>query len=50
MAILSGMLEGQDQDVIDVMGTAGLPLKEKVIEGKWVTLLLVPQNNSAIVP
>ncbi len=39
IAILSGMLTGQDDNVSRAMEDAGLVLKEKVVDGKWVTLI-----------
>jgi len=38
-AILSGMLTGQEGDVIKAFEKAGLTLSETVISGKWVTLV-----------
>jgi ribosomal protein L11 methyltransferase len=38
-AILSGMLTGQEDDVIRAMEGAGLKLTEKAVDGKWVTLI-----------
>lgn len=40
VAILSGMLTGQEDDVITAMEDAGLVLKEKAVDGKWVTLVV----------
>ncbi|MEW6600759.1 MAG: 50S ribosomal protein L11 methyltransferase [Nitrospirota bacterium] len=39
-AILSGMLTGQEDDVIRAMEEAGLTLREKAVDGKWVTLII----------
>ena len=39
-AILSGLLAGQVDEVIDAMQAAGLVLWEKIIDGKWVSLVL----------
>ena len=39
-AILSGMLQGQEDAVIWSMVSAGLTLQEKVIDGKWITLVM----------
>lgn len=38
-AILSGMLTGQEDEVLKSFENAGLILSEKVISGKWVTLI-----------
>ena len=38
-AILSGMLPGQESDVITAFEMAGLTLRETVDSGKWVTLV-----------
>jgi len=46
-AILSGMLTGQEDDVIRAMEDAGLTLKEKVADGKWVTLIFYLLPSSA---
>jgi ribosomal protein L11 methyltransferase len=40
IAILSGMLTGQEDDVIRAMEDAGLSLNEKVVDGRWVTLVV----------
>jgi len=40
IAMLSGMLVGQDDDVLPVMEKEGLRLIEKVIDGRWVSLLV----------
>ena len=40
MAVLSGILVGQEDDVIKSMEHAGLHCKEKLIDGKWVSLLV----------
>ncbi|MBI5664530.1 MAG: 50S ribosomal protein L11 methyltransferase [Nitrospirae bacterium] len=46
-AILSGMLIGQEEDVIRAMKDAGLVLNEKAVDGKWVTLILsLPPSSS----
>jgi ribosomal protein L11 methyltransferase len=37
--ILSGMITGQENGVINAMGKAGLALEEKFVDDKWVTLL-----------
>lgn len=39
-AILSGMLIGQEDGVIQAMTSAGLIFQEKIIDGKWVTLVM----------
>ncbi|MBI5848008.1 MAG: 50S ribosomal protein L11 methyltransferase [Nitrospirae bacterium] len=40
-AILSGMLIGQEDEVIQAMTSVGLNFQEKIIDGKWVTLVMV---------
>jgi len=46
-AILSGMLTGQEDDVIRAMEDAGLTLKDKAVDGKWVTLIFcLPPSSS----
>jgi len=37
IAVLSGMLTGQDEEVTAAMQMAGLELMEKRVDGKWVT-------------
>ena len=44
IAILSGMLTGQDQEVTTAMKLAGLELLEKRIDGKWVTTAVIRQE------
>ncbi|MBI5739218.1 MAG: 50S ribosomal protein L11 methyltransferase [Nitrospirae bacterium] len=39
-AILSGMLAGQEDEVIESAQRAGLALREKVVDDKWVTLVV----------
>jgi ribosomal protein L11 methyltransferase len=39
-AILSGLLVGQEDEVSRVMSAAGLTLREKINDGKWVSLIL----------
>ncbi|MBI5632916.1 MAG: 50S ribosomal protein L11 methyltransferase [Nitrospirae bacterium] len=39
-AILSGLLVGQENRVIEAMGSSGLALQEKIIDGKWVSLVM----------
>lgn len=39
-AILSGMLVGQEEMVIDAMNSAGLSLQDKIVDGKWITLVM----------
>lgn len=39
-AALSGLLTGQEDEVIRAMTSAGLRLLEKIEDGKWVTLLM----------
>lgn len=40
IAVLSGMLAGQEDDVIRAAGHAGMVLREKHCDGKWVTLVM----------
>jgi ribosomal protein L11 methyltransferase len=39
-AILAGILIGQENDVIEAMDRAGLPLREPYHDGKWVSLVM----------
>ncbi|MBI5075685.1 MAG: 50S ribosomal protein L11 methyltransferase [Nitrospirae bacterium] len=39
-AILSGLLLGQEDSVIEAMVSAGLILQEKIIDNNWVTLVM----------
>jgi ribosomal protein L11 methyltransferase len=39
IAALSGILMGQDKEVIEAMAAAGLKLVERYIDGKWVSLV-----------
>jgi ribosomal protein L11 methyltransferase len=39
IAVLSGILIGQDDEVIEAMAEAGLKLVERYIDGKWVSLV-----------
>lgn len=41
-AILSGILKGQDDDVIEAMEEAGLKLIERYDDGKWRSLVMSP--------
>ena len=43
-AILSGLLIGQENSVIEAMTSAGLTLQEKIIDGTWVSLVMVKQR------
>jgi ribosomal protein L11 methyltransferase len=47
IAILSGMLTGQEDDVIKAMEDAGLTLTDKAEDGKWVTLIFSLPPSSA---
>ena len=47
IAILSGMLTAQEDDVIRAMDDAGLTMKEKAVDGKWVTLIFSLPPSSA---
>jgi len=40
LAILSGILTGQEEEVIEAMGQAGLQLRETYRDGKWVSLVM----------
>jgi len=40
IAILSGILIGQEDEVIEAMGQAGLTLLEKYPDGKWMSLVV----------
>ncbi len=40
-AILSGMIVGQEEGVIEAIQKAGLALKDKYIDDKWVTLVFI---------
>jgi ribosomal protein L11 methyltransferase len=39
-AILSGLLVGQEDEVIEAICTADLTFREKITDGKWVSLIL----------
>ncbi|MDP2158782.1 MAG: 50S ribosomal protein L11 methyltransferase [Nitrospirota bacterium] len=43
-AILSGLLIGQENSVIEAMASSGLHLQEKIIDGKWVSLVMTKQQ------
>jgi ribosomal protein L11 methyltransferase len=38
VAVLSGILSGQDDEVAEAMGVAGLRCRERLRDGKWVSL------------
>ena len=40
LVLLSGILTGQEGDILAMMEKVGLQCKEKVIEGIWVSLVL----------
>jgi ribosomal protein L11 methyltransferase len=40
-AVLSGLLSGQEDGVIEAMTSAGLTLQEKIEDGKWISLVFV---------
>lgn len=40
IAMLSGMIVGQETDVIKAMESNGLRLKDKIIDGRWITLIV----------
>ena len=40
IAMLSGMIVGQETDVIKAMESNGLRLKDKTIDGRWITLIV----------
>jgi ribosomal protein L11 methyltransferase len=39
-AVLSGILKGQEDEVIAAMENAGLVFREKLIDGKWVSIVM----------
>jgi ribosomal protein L11 methyltransferase len=41
IAILSGMLVGQEDDVLTAMETVGLKLIEKIIDDRWISIVLI---------
>ncbi len=43
IAILSGMLVGQEDEVIRAMQNAGLKVSEKYYDGRWVSVIVVPE-------
>ena len=45
IAILSGILIGQEDEVIDAIDQAGLTLREKHPDGKWVSLVVERDKN-----
>jgi ribosomal protein L11 methyltransferase len=40
IAVLSGLLTGQDKEVIEAMAQTGLNLVERYLGGKWVSLVV----------
>ena len=40
IALMSGMLSGQEDDVIEAMGKQGLKLSEKYFDGRWVSVAM----------
>ncbi len=44
LAVLSGILIGQDEEVIEAMTRAGLKLVERYLDGKWVSLVMSPHT------
>jgi ribosomal protein L11 methyltransferase len=46
IAVLSGMLTGQDEDVTAAMQAAGLELLEKRVDGKWVTTAVIRREHA----
>lgn len=42
-AILSGLLAGQEDSVIEAMRSSGLALQEKIIDNKWVSLVMAKE-------
>jgi len=40
MAVLSGILVGQEDEVIKAMEDAGLSYKDRLIDGKWISLVV----------
>lgn len=47
-AILSGMLKGQEDEVITAFKKAGAILDETIINGKWVTLVFAGQHDKTV--
>ncbi len=45
IAILSGILFGQEDEVIKAMEQAGLTLREQYRDGKWLSLVMGRNNN-----
>jgi ribosomal protein L11 methyltransferase len=45
LAVLSGILSGQAQEVIDAAARAGLGLIEKYPDGKWISLVVSRPGN-----
>ncbi|MCC6347077.1 MAG: 50S ribosomal protein L11 methyltransferase, partial [Nitrospirales bacterium] len=39
-ALLSGMLTGQEDEVLAAMEREGLRCRERVVDGRWVSLLV----------
>jgi ribosomal protein L11 methyltransferase len=46
IAVLSGMLTGQDEEVTAAMQVAGLKLLEKQVDGKWITTAVTPREHA----
>ncbi len=46
IAILSGILTGQDKEVIKAMVQTGLNLVERYLDGKWVSLVVSPRTGN----
>ncbi|MGO9015992.1 MAG: 50S ribosomal protein L11 methyltransferase [Dissulfurispiraceae bacterium] len=44
IALMSGMLSGQEDDVIEAMEKQGLKLSEKYFDGRWVTVVITRKN------
>jgi ribosomal protein L11 methyltransferase len=40
LALLSGMLNGQQQEVIDIYNALGTTVQEELVDGRWVSLLI----------
>jgi ribosomal protein L11 methylase PrmA len=43
IAFLSGILSGQEEEVIEAMKAGGLEIIEKYPDGKWVSLVVKKQ-------
>jgi ribosomal protein L11 methyltransferase len=46
IAVLSGILRGQENEVVHAMEQAGLRLREQYPDGKWVSLVVMRDDNN----